>query len=45
MDATIMVFRVQNPALLQGVMAGDKVRFQDDRVSGHISAVKIWKAR
>jgi Cu/Ag efflux protein CusF len=41
MDAMTMVFRVQDPALLQGVKAGDKVQFQADRVNGQISVVKI----
>jgi Cu/Ag efflux protein CusF len=39
MDAMTMVFRVQDPALLQGVKAGDKVQFQADRVNGQISVV------
>ncbi|WP_315974992.1 copper-binding protein [Microvirga yunnanensis] len=41
MDAMTMVFRVQDPALLQGVKAGDKVQFQADRVNGQLSVVKI----
>jgi Cu/Ag efflux protein CusF len=41
MDAMTMVFRVQDPALLQGVKAGDKVQFQADRVNGQISVVKF----
>jgi Cu/Ag efflux protein CusF len=41
MDAMTMVFRVQDPALLQGVKAGDKVQFQADRVNGQISVVRI----
>jgi len=39
MDAMTMVFRVQDPTLLQGVKAGDKVQFQADRVNGQISVV------
>ncbi|WP_247654458.1 MULTISPECIES: copper-binding protein [Microvirga] len=41
MDAMTMVFRVQDPALLQGVKAGDKVQFQADRVNGKISVVRF----
>ena len=41
MDAMTMVFRVQDPALLQGVRAGDKVQFQADRVNGQISVVRF----
>ncbi len=45
MDAMTMVFRAQDPAMLKGVKAGDKVRFQADRVNGQISVVKIQKGR
>jgi Cu/Ag efflux protein CusF len=45
MDSMTMVFRVQDPALLQGVKAGDKVQFQADRVNGQISVVKIGTGR
>jgi Cu/Ag efflux protein CusF len=41
MDAMTMVFRVQDPAVLQGVKAGDKVQFQADRVNGQISVVRF----
>lgn len=43
MDAMTMVFRTQDPGLLKGVKAGDRVRFQADRVNGQISVVKIQK--
>jgi Cu/Ag efflux protein CusF len=45
MDAMTMVFRVQDPALLKGVKAGDKVQFQADRVNGQISVISLRKAR
>ncbi|QRM31330.1 copper-binding protein [Microvirga sp. VF16] len=45
MDAMTMVFRVQDPALLQGMKAGDKVQFQADRVNGQISVVRIQKGK
>jgi Cu/Ag efflux protein CusF len=45
MDAMTMVFRTQDPAVLKGVKAGDRVRFQADRVNGQISVVKIQKGR
>jgi Cu/Ag efflux protein CusF len=41
MDAMTMVFRAQDPAVLKGVKAGDRVRFQADRVNGQISVVRI----
>ena len=45
MDSMTMVFRAQDPALLKGVKAGDRVQFQADRVNGQISVVKIQKGR
>jgi Cu/Ag efflux protein CusF len=45
MDGMTMVFRAQDPSILKGVKAGDKVRFQADRVNGQISVIKIQKAK
>ncbi len=45
MDAMTMVFRAQDPALLRGVKAGDKVQFQADRVNGQISVMSIGTGR
>jgi Cu/Ag efflux protein CusF len=45
MDAMTMVFRAQDPAVLKGVKAGDRVRFQADRVNGQISVVRIQKGK
>jgi Cu/Ag efflux protein CusF len=45
MDPMMMVFRIQDPAVLKGVKAGDKVRFQADRVNGQISVVRIQKGK
>jgi Cu(I)/Ag(I) efflux system protein CusF len=45
MDAMTMVFRVQDPAQLQGIKPGDKVKFAADRVNGQITIVKIEKAK
>ena len=45
MDAMTMVFRVQDPAQLQGLKAGDKVKFEADRVNGQITITKIEKAK
>jgi Cu/Ag efflux protein CusF len=45
MDAMTMVFRIQDPAVLKGVKAGDKVRFQADRVDGQLSVVRIQKGK
>jgi Cu(I)/Ag(I) efflux system protein CusF len=43
MEAMTMVFRAQNPALLKGIKAGDKVQFTADRVNGQISVTSIKK--
>jgi Cu/Ag efflux protein CusF len=45
MDAMTMVFRVQEPAQLKGLKAGDKVRFEADRVNGQITITRIEKAK
>ena len=45
MDAMTMVFRAQDPAVLKGVKAGDRIRFQADRVNGQISVVRIQKGK
>jgi Cu/Ag efflux protein CusF len=45
MDGMTMVFRAQDPSILKGVKAGDKVQFQADRVNGQISVISIRKAR
>jgi Cu(I)/Ag(I) efflux system protein CusF len=45
MDAMTMVFRIQDPAQLQGLKAGDKVKFEADRVNGQITIIKIEKAK
>ena len=43
MEAMTMVFRAQDPALLQGLKAGDKVQFTANRVNGQISVTSIKK--
>jgi Cu(I)/Ag(I) efflux system periplasmic protein CusF len=43
MEAMTMVFRAQDPTLLKGVKAGDKVQFTADRVKGQISVTSIKK--
>lgn len=41
MDQMTMVFRVQEPKLLDGIAVGDKVKFEADRVNGQITVTKI----
>ena len=40
-----MVFRVQDPAMLKAVKAGDKVKFDTDKVNGQFTVTKIQKAK
>lgn len=42
LDSMAMVFRVSDPAMLDAVKAGDRVRFEADRV---ITILKIDKAK
>ena len=44
-EGMTMVFRVEDPAMLKAVKAGDKVRFVPDRVSGQFTVTKIEKAK
>jgi Cu/Ag efflux protein CusF len=41
MPQMTMVFRVKDPAMLDQVKAGDKVRFAADHVGGQFTVVKI----
>ena len=40
-----MVFRAQDPAMLQAVKAGDKVKFEADKINGQFTVIKIEKAK
>ena len=41
MGAMTMVFRVADPAMLDRLKAGDKIRFQADTVNGALTVTKI----
>jgi len=43
MPAMTMVFQVKDPAMLDQVKAGDKVRFAADKVGGAYTVTKIEK--
>jgi len=43
MDSMTMVFRVGSPDMLNGLKAGDKVKFDADRVNGAITVTKLKK--
>lgn len=40
-----MVFRVKDPAMLKRVKAGDKIRFDADRVNGAFTVTEIEKRK
>lgn len=44
-DAMTMVYRVQDPAILKQVKAGDKIKFEADRVNGKFTIKKIEKKK
>lgn len=43
MDAMTMVFRVASPDMLKGLKAGDKIKFDADRVNGAITVTNLKK--
>lgn len=45
MDAMSMVFRAGDPAMLKGLKAGDKIKFDAERVNGQITVTKIQKTK
>jgi Cu/Ag efflux protein CusF len=40
-----MAWRAQDAAMLKQVKAGDKVKFEPDRVNGQFTVMKIEKAK
>jgi len=44
-DGHTMVFRAAEPAMLKQVKAGDRVKFDVERVNGQFTVTKIEKAR
>ncbi len=40
-----MVFRVADPEMLKAVKAGDKIKFEPDRINGQFTVTKIQKAK
>lgn len=45
MDSMTMVFRASDPAMLKGLKAGDKIKFDADRVNGQITVTKLQKSK
>ena len=44
-DGMTMAWRAQDPAMLKQVKAGDRIRFQPDRVNGQFTVTRIEKAK
>jgi Cu/Ag efflux protein CusF len=42
-DGMTMVFRVKDPAMLKQVKAGDKIRFDADRIDGAFTVIEMQK--
>ncbi len=40
-----MVFRANDPAILKQVKAGDKIRFEADKVNGQFTLMKVEKKK
>src|SRR5215204_2866288 len=45
MPAMTMVFQVKDPAMLERVKAGDKIRFEAEKVGGAFTVTKIEPAK
>lgn len=44
-EGMTMVFRAQDPAMLKAVKAGDKIKFEPDKVNGQFTVTKIEKIK
>lgn len=44
-DGMTMVYRVQDPAMLQAVKSGDKIKFDAENVNGQFVVTKIEKGK
>jgi len=45
MDSMTMVFRANDPGMLEQVKPGDKIKFEADKVNGQFTVMKIEKAK
>lgn len=45
MPAMTMVYKVQDPNMLKSVKAGDKVKFNIEKINGQLTVTKIDKAK
>jgi Cu/Ag efflux protein CusF len=44
-DGMTMVYKAQNPAMLNAVKAGDRIKFDADQVNGQYTVTRIEKAK
>jgi hypothetical protein len=44
-DGMTMVFQAKDPAMLEQVKIGDKIRFEPERVNGKFTVMKIEKKK
>ena len=44
-EGMTMAWRAQDPAMLKQVKAGDKIKFEPDRVNGQFTVIKLEKAK
>jgi Cu/Ag efflux protein CusF len=44
-DGMTMVFRAQDPAMLKVVKAGDKIKFDAEKINGQFTVTRIEKAK
>jgi Cu(I)/Ag(I) efflux system protein CusF len=45
MESMTMVFHVKDPAMLDEVKAGDKIRFAADKIDGNYTVTRIERAK
>jgi len=45
MDAMTMVFQVKDPAMLDQVKAGDRIRFQAEKINGAYTVTRIERTK
>ena len=44
-DGHTMVFRAQDPAMTKAVKAGDKIKFDAEKINGQFTVIKLEKAK